>query len=148
MLKKALQFLLFLCIGIVILTLVFRSQNAAFQEQCRLDGVPPGQCSLTDKLFADFSTVHIGWILAVAAAFTVSNIFRALRWQMLMTPLGYRAGFGNSMLTILLGYFANLGFPRMGARRELKFALESYWRGESSRAAATARLRTLLGTGQ
>ena len=38
----------------------------------------------------------------------------------------------------------NLGFPRMGARRELKFALESYWRGESSRAALQeqgARLR-------
>ncbi|MFT3665464.1 5-methyltetrahydropteroyltriglutamate--homocysteine S-methyltransferase [Piscinibacter sp.] len=27
----------------------------------------------------------------------------------------------------------NLGFPRIGARRELKFALESYWKGESSR---------------
>lgn len=27
----------------------------------------------------------------------------------------------------------NLGFPRIGAKRELKFALESYWRGESSR---------------
>ncbi|MDB5824579.1 MAG: metE1 [Herminiimonas sp.] len=27
----------------------------------------------------------------------------------------------------------NLGFPRMGAKRELKFALESYWKGESSR---------------
>ncbi len=27
----------------------------------------------------------------------------------------------------------NLGFPRTGARRELKFALESYWRGQSSR---------------
>jgi 5-methyltetrahydropteroyltriglutamate--homocysteine methyltransferase len=27
----------------------------------------------------------------------------------------------------------NLGFPRIGARRELKFALEAYWRGESSR---------------
>ena len=26
----------------------------------------------------------------------------------------------------------NLGFPRIGARRELKFALESYWKGESS----------------
>ncbi|MDF3035227.1 MAG: 5-methyltetrahydropteroyltriglutamate--homocysteine methyltransferase [Paucimonas sp.] len=26
----------------------------------------------------------------------------------------------------------NLGFPRIGANRELKFALESYWRGESS----------------
>lgn len=27
----------------------------------------------------------------------------------------------------------NLGFPRIGAKRELKFALESYWRGESTR---------------
>ncbi len=26
----------------------------------------------------------------------------------------------------------NLGFPRIGARRELKFALESYWKGASS----------------
>ena len=29
----------------------------------------------------------------------------------------------------------NLGFPRIGARRELKFALESYWKGESTREA-------------
>ena len=38
----------------------------------------------------------------------------------------------------------NLGFPRIGARRELKFALESYWKGESSRtelATLGARLR-------
>jgi len=27
----------------------------------------------------------------------------------------------------------NLGFPRIGAKRELKFALESYWQGKSSR---------------
>ena len=27
----------------------------------------------------------------------------------------------------------NLGFPRIGAQRELKFALESYWKGESTR---------------
>ncbi len=32
----------------------------------------------------------------------------------------------------------NLGFPRIGARRELKFALESYWKGESSRDALHA----------
>ena len=32
----------------------------------------------------------------------------------------------------------NLGFPRIGAKRELKFALESYWRGESSREELTA----------
>ena len=28
----------------------------------------------------------------------------------------------------------NLGFPRIGAKRELKFALESYWKGQSSQA--------------
>ncbi len=27
----------------------------------------------------------------------------------------------------------NLGFPRIGAKRELKFALESYWKGQSTR---------------
>ena len=27
----------------------------------------------------------------------------------------------------------NLGFPRIGAQRELKFALESYWKGQSTR---------------
>ena len=31
----------------------------------------------------------------------------------------------------------NLGFPRIGAKRELKFALEDYWKGNSSRDALT-----------
>jgi 5-methyltetrahydropteroyltriglutamate--homocysteine methyltransferase len=38
----------------------------------------------------------------------------------------------------------NLGFPRIGAKRELKFALEKYWKNESSRdalQAAAAELR-------
>ena len=26
----------------------------------------------------------------------------------------------------------NLGYPRIGAKRELKFALEDYWKGNSS----------------
>jgi len=40
----------------------------------------------------------------------------------------------------------NLGFPRIGQRRELKFALEAYWKGESTRQAlldAAAQLRRL-----
>ncbi|AOK08294.1 5-methyltetrahydropteroyltriglutamate--homocysteine S-methyltransferase [Burkholderia sp. AU19243] len=32
----------------------------------------------------------------------------------------------------------NLGFPRIGAKRELKFGLERYWKGESSRDALRA----------
>lgn len=37
----------------------------------------------------------------------------------------------------------NLGFPRIGAKRELKFALESYWKGQSSREALRATGREL-----
>ncbi|MDE1943849.1 MAG: 5-methyltetrahydropteroyltriglutamate--homocysteine S-methyltransferase, partial [Betaproteobacteria bacterium] len=32
-----------------------------------------------------------------------------------------------------MAFTHNLGFPRIGSRRELKFALEAYWKGESSR---------------
>jgi conserved hypothetical protein len=114
MIKKALQFLLFLGIGAAIMAWVFSLQNKAFQEQCRLDGIPPEQCSLLDKLVQDFGTVNWWWILAVLLAFTVSNIFRALRWQMLLEPMGYHVRFSNSLLTILLGYLSNLFLPRMG----------------------------------
>jgi hypothetical protein len=114
MLKKTLQFFLFLGLGATILTLVYNNQNKAFQEQCRLDGVSADDCSLIHKLLFDFSTVHLGWLGAVLVAFTLSNVFRALRWQMLLDPMGYPVRFSNSFLSILLGYFANLGFPRMG----------------------------------
>lgn len=38
---------------------------------------------------------------------------------------------------------ANLGFSRIGARRELKFALERYWSGEFSEAQLHAAARDL-----
>ncbi|OSM51169.1 hypothetical protein WH06_18115 [Aeromonas salmonicida subsp. salmonicida] len=36
-----------------------------------------------------------------------------------------------------------LGFPRIGAKRELKFALESYWRGETTQAELIATGKSL-----
>jgi len=96
------------------MTLVYRSQNAAFIEQCRLDGIPSDKCSLPDKLLTDFSSINFGWLFAVVLAFTMSNIFRTLRWKMMFPPMGHDIQFQNGFLTILLGYFANLGLPRMG----------------------------------
>lgn len=37
----------------------------------------------------------------------------------------------------------SLGFPRIGHRRELKWALESYWKGESDRTALLGTARQL-----
>ncbi|MFZ4632919.1 MAG: lysylphosphatidylglycerol synthase transmembrane domain-containing protein [Saprospiraceae bacterium] len=112
--KRILQFLVFIGLGVGIMYLVFRSQNTAFQEQCRLDGVAPADCRLVDKLWADFTSVSPFWMMLVMLAFTVSNLFRALRWQMLTAPMGHHISLANSFLPILLGYFANLGFPRLG----------------------------------
>ena len=45
----------------------------------------------------------------------------------------HRRGLFIEYRNICMTTIHNLGFPRIGARRELKFALESYWKGESSR---------------
>jgi 5-methyltetrahydropteroyltriglutamate--homocysteine methyltransferase len=46
---------------------------------------------------------------------------------------GCRFHYGQIMVTT-----HNLGYPRIGAQRELKFALEAYWNGQSSEQALTA----------
>lgn len=44
----------------------------------------------------------------------ISNFSRAIRWNMLLEPLDIRPRFHNSFFTIMIGYFANLGLPRIG----------------------------------
>ena len=36
-----------------------------------------------------------------------------------------------------------LGYPRVGAKRELKFACESYWKGESTQAEFLAKAQAV-----
>lgn len=109
-----LKFILFLGIGLVILYLVYQNQNTAYQEDCAIKGIPDSECSLVTKVLQDFGRVDYFWILLVLLAFTISNISRAKRWQMLIRPLGYNVRLINAFLTVVIGYFANLGLPRMG----------------------------------
>lgn len=113
-LANVLKFLGFLSIGVVILTLVYRNQDAAFQAQCVLDGIPTDECSFLNKLAADLSTVKWIWLGATLFAFLISNFFRAWRWQQLIEPLGKKVYFWNAFWSVMIGYFANLGLPRMG----------------------------------
>ena len=52
--------------------------------------------------------------MALLAIFMASNLFRAWRWRQLVEPLGRRVRFGNALWTLMIGYLANLGLPRMG----------------------------------
>ncbi len=109
-----LKFLFFLSIGLGILYLVYRSQNTAFQADCATKGTPVEQCSLARKVINDFKGVHYGWILMVLVAFTISNLSRALRLNMLLHSLGARPRLINTFLTTVLGYFSSLAIPRLG----------------------------------
>ncbi|MEM7571752.1 MAG: lysylphosphatidylglycerol synthase transmembrane domain-containing protein [Bacteroidota bacterium] len=109
-----LKFCLFLSIGLVILYLVYQKQASGYLEQCLADGGTAESCVLVDKVITDFASANFFWIFMTLLAFTLSNISRAIRWNMLIHQLGYRPRLINSFLTINLGYFANLGLPRMG----------------------------------
>ncbi len=82
--------------------------------ECALKGIPEAECSFKDKIIDDFKNANYWWVLMVLLCFTISNVSRAIRWNMLLKPLGSTPKFINSFLTIILGYFANLGFPRIG----------------------------------
>ena len=89
-------------------------QNNGYQEECKLQGIPEADCNLLRKVLADFKSANYLWILVVLGAYVLSNIIRAIRWRMLIRPMGYNASLINAFLTLMLGYFANLGFPRLG----------------------------------
>ncbi|MEM1124699.1 MAG: lysylphosphatidylglycerol synthase transmembrane domain-containing protein [Bacteroidota bacterium] len=113
--SNVLKFLAFFGVGAVILYLVYQNQNEAYMAQCALDGVPEEACSLINKVIADFRGLNYFWVFGVCAAFVFSNIMRALRWNMLLKPLlGRNPRTVNTFLTTMLGYFANLGLPRLG----------------------------------
>ena len=112
--QNILKFFLFLAIGLGLLYFVYQNQNEAYQAQCALDGVEAADCSLMQKVFSDFKSVHFGWVFASFLAYLMSNFSRALRWKMMLKPLGSNTRTINAFLAIMLGLFANLGFPRIG----------------------------------
>lgn len=109
-----LKFSLFLGVGLVILYFVYTNQNTAYQAQCEINQVAPEDCSLIKKVISDFRSVNYFWIILVLLSFTMSNVSRAIRWNMLIRPLGYQPRFINAFFATVIGYFANLGFPRLG----------------------------------
>jgi hypothetical protein len=55
------------------------------------------------------------WILVpVLGLLLASHWLRALRWRQLIEPMGYNPSKVNCFLGVMIGYFVNLGAPRLG----------------------------------
>lgn len=54
------------------------------------------------------------WVSLSIIIGILSHISRAVRWNYLLAPLGYRPRIINNILIILMAYFTNLGIPRSG----------------------------------
>lgn len=44
----------------------------------------------------------------------LSHYIRALRWRLLMEPMGYKPGKANTFFAVMVGYLANQAVPRLG----------------------------------
>jgi uncharacterized protein (TIRG00374 family) len=97
-LKNILQYLFFLGLGIFLLWLTTRNLSQAEIGQLKH--------TLRDTKFS--------LILPVMLLLLTAHYSRALRWKILMEPLGFQPTILNTFCAVMLGYFFNLLVPRLG----------------------------------
>ncbi len=112
--KSIIQFLIFLLIGLGLLYMLYNQLDASYQKECAFKNIPESECSLIKRILQDFASVKIFWIIVLCLVFMLSNVLRALRWNQLLEPLGYKPKLLNSVGTIMVAYLANLALPRIG----------------------------------
>ncbi len=113
-LKIVLQVGIFALIGFTILYFLWQSLGNQYMEECRLNNIPPEECSLVKRLAGDFRSADPFWLIIISICFLVSQILRSVRWVMMLQPLGYSISQFNSFASVMSGYFANLAAPRLG----------------------------------
>ncbi|MBN1790651.1 MAG: flippase-like domain-containing protein [Bacteroidales bacterium] len=66
------------------------------------------------KYKSAFADLNYFWIILSLVFSVLSQISRAIRWNMLIKPLGYNPRLYNTYLSVLILYFVNLLLPRAG----------------------------------
>jgi len=93
---SVLKYLLSLALALLLLYLAFR--NIDFEE-----------------FVAKSKEVDYTWVIVSIILSLVAYYARAYRWNILLKPLGYpKLNMHRTNLAILVGYLANLAFPRLG----------------------------------
>lgn len=96
--KSLLQYVFFL--GLVIFLLWWSRKN-----------ITPDQWV---EMKAALLSTNYWLLIPVSLALLLSHFSRAMRWRILMEPLGHQPSKTNTYLAVLIGYFANQFVPRLG----------------------------------
>jgi len=101
-LKSILQYIVILGVTVLLIYLSLKGLKVAEGE------------NKWDYLLNTWQSAHKGWLFVMAVLSLISHFFRAERWRMLLTPIGFHARFSHSLLSLLVGYMINLVIPRGG----------------------------------
>lgn len=96
--KKAVRIGIPVAIGLTILLLWYASTSPADRGQ----------------IWFYITNAPVHWVLISVALGVLSHISRAIRWNYLLEPLGFRPRIIGNFLMVMIAYFANLGIPRSG----------------------------------
>ncbi|KIA83792.1 membrane protein [Kaistella solincola] len=79
-----------------------------------------------EKIAGYFAKANYFWVFVAAIFGVLAYWFRAVRWNLLLEPMGYNISTSNSFWTISFGYLMNLTIPRSGevARSTALFGVE------------------------
>ncbi len=67
-----------------------------------------------DKIKLSLRKANYLWVLFAAVFGVSAYIFRAVRWNLLLEPMGYKISNSNSLWSLSFGYLMNLTIPRSG----------------------------------
>ena len=112
--NKAVQLVLFVSFGALLLYLVYVNQRNLHLANCIAENGVDANCDYLEKIILDLKQAKLSWVIVSVFLYILSNIIRSLRWVMLFKPLGYTVSFANSFFATMIGYMVNLGLPRAG----------------------------------
>lgn len=96
--KQSIQFIFFLSLGIVLL---WYSTSTLTEEDVK---------KVKELVFR----ANLLYVFPSIGALLLSHYIRSIRWKMMLDELGTKPGLTNVFLSVLVGYFLNLVFPRLG----------------------------------
>lgn len=93
-----LKFVVFLGIGILLIWVITKDLTA---EQ-------------KDELINSFKVANYWWVGLSIVIGILSHYVRALRWKMMLLPMGYNPRISTTFYSVMVAYLANMAVPRLG----------------------------------